>query len=78
MDGLQPYLETSIGSDRQAGGGWVWQEKGVHVSVRGHRSRTDSVIVGSSLHLYKQLCVLPVHTRVLGRKKGLGSEGINT
>lgn len=68
MDGLQTELKISTGSDPQAGGGWEWQG-GVRVSTRGHRSRTDSVIAGSSLHLHKQLCVSTMRTRVLGRRK---------
>lgn len=40
VDGLQTELKISIGSDPQARGGWEWQE-GVHVSTRGHHSRTD-------------------------------------
>lgn len=42
--------------------------RGVHVSRSVHCSSTDAVIVGSSPGLCKQLCVLPVHTRVLGGK----------
>lgn len=51
--------------------------KCVHVSMRGQSFGTDSVIVGSSLHLDKQLCVSSAHTYVLGRQKGLESVGIN-
>ena len=70
-------LKMSIGSAPQAGGGWEWQE-GVHVSIRGHHSRTDSLIAGLSLHLRKQLCVWTVRTRVLGRRKWLESKDSNT
>ena len=61
-------LKMSIGSAPQARGGREWQE-GVRVNIRGHRSRTDSLIADLSLHLRKQLCVLTVRTRVLGRRK---------
>lgn len=43
--------------------------RGAHVSVWVPGSRTDSVIASSSPCLQKQLCVLSVHTRVLGEKK---------
>ena len=45
--------------------GWGWNRE----IMRVHGSRSDPVIVRSSLRLYKQLWVLPVHTRVLGGKR---------
>lgn len=51
-----------------------WDRKRCSREHEGTRGRTDTVIVGSSLRLCKQLCVLPVHTRVFGGTKNRGME----